>query len=170
MSVLNWARQIVAGSASASPFQTNVMMAIIPANSTVLRTIVTFDWWMNSTTAEFVEIGEPIAYGVSLGSSSTAPDYHPYTDFAATGSPNGWLYLDQMGTVEQFAEDVAGTIQYVVKNDTTSRHIDTRTQRKNDTGAARYLWFGIEPDVAGVAGFSNVYWSVASQILYQSPT
>lgn len=169
MSTLNWARQISEGSAGASPFQTNVNMAIIPAGSTILRTIITFDWWMNSTTAEFVEIGLAIPYGFGLGTSNTAPDNHPFTDWAATGTPNVWMYLDQMGTVEQFAQDVAGTIQYVVKNDTTSRHIDTRTQRKNTTAADLYLWFGIQPDPAGVGGFSNTYWSVASQVLYESP-
>jgi hypothetical protein len=170
MSVLNWARQIVEGSTAASPFATYVNLATLPAGSTIRRSIVTFDWWTNSTTAEFVEVGLCIAYGLSIGTSSATPDYKPFTDWAATGPKCPNYYLDQMGTIEQFAYDVAGTIQYIVKNDTTSRHIDTRAQRKNTSASAEYVWFGIQPDPAGVGSFSDTYWSVASQILYESPS
>lgn len=169
MSTLNWARQIFEGSKSAAPFDTYVNCAILPAGSTIRRSIITFEWWMNSTTAEFAEIGLSIPYGLSIGTSSTAPDYKPFDQWSATGPADKNYYLDQMGTVEQFAQDVAGTIQYVVKNDTTSRHIDTRAQRKNYSASAEYVWFGIQPDPAGTGAFSNVYWAIASQILYESP-
>lgn len=169
MSTLNWARQIFEGSASASPFETNVMCAILPAGSTIMRSIVTFDWWMNSTTAEFAEVGLSIPYGLSIGTSATAPDYKPFSQWSATGPADKNFYLDQIGTVEQFEQDVAGTIQTIVKNDTSSRHIDTRTHRQNTTASAQYVWFGIQPDPAGVGSFTNTFWAIASQILYKSP-
>lgn len=169
MSTLNWARQISEGSASASPFETNVMVAILPPGATVRRSIITFDWWMNSTTAEFAEVGLSIPYGLSLGGTATTPMWLPFRDFAATGPAAPFLYLDQIGTVEQFEQDVAGTIQTIVKNDTSSRHIDTRTQRKNTSASQEFLWFGIQPDPAGVGAFSNTFWAVASQILYEAP-
>lgn len=169
MSTLNWARQVVSGTTAASPFQTNVMMAIIPNNASVLRTIVTFDWWVDSNTTEFIDVGADISYGVSWGTSSTAPDYHPHTDAGATGNPTPWLYWDQMGVVPIEIFDVSGTVYYLSKNTDGSRHIDTRAQRKNSSGASRYLWFGVQANGSKTTHWSDTYWAVSSQILYETP-
>lgn len=169
MTTLNWARQITSGSATSSPFQTNVNCGILPAGCTIRRTIITFDWWVNSTTQLFVDVGADIAYGVSLGTSSSAPSNHPHTDAGATGTPNVWLYWDSLGCWAEEVSDVAGTIVYIAKNTDANRHIDTRAQRKNTTSGDLYVWFGIQANGAFTGDWSGTSWSVGSQILYEGP-
>jgi hypothetical protein len=167
MSTLAWARHRVSGNATASPFRTDVNMATVPIGSTVRRSIVTFDWWVDSNTTEFIDVQATVNYGISYWSSSITPTITPWTDYAST-SPR-WLYWDQLELRPIEIYDVAGTIYYLSKNGNGSRYIDTRTQWKNDGGSTEYLWFSVEPDPAAVTNWSDTYWTVSSSILIETP-
>lgn len=167
MSTLTWFRQRVSGTATASPFQTNVAALGLSAGQTVRRTIVTFDWWVDSNTTEFIEVGRTVNFGVSIGTSPTAPTYTPWTDYNTTGAR--WLWWDQLELRPIEIYDVAGTVYYLAKNGNGSRYIDTRVQHKNTSGASEDVWFSIEPDPGNVTNWSDTYWTVSTSVLYESP-
>lgn len=167
MGTLQWRRNRVNGNATTSPFQTNVDMATIAVGETVVRSIVTFDYWVDSNTTEFIDVQHQINYGISYAPSSTAPLIFPWSSYAST-SPR-WIYWDQLETRPIEIFDVAGTIYYLVKNGEGSRYIDTRTQWKNTNPTAEHLWFSIEPDPTSFAGWSDSYWCVSSSILVDMP-
>lgn len=167
MGTLSWVRQRTSGTATASPFQTNVNLGSVPIGTTVVRTVVTFDWWVDSNTTEFIDVGRTVCYGVSYWSNSGTPFIFPWTDYAST-SPR-WLYWDQLELRPLEIYDVAGTVYYLSKNGHGSRTLDTHTQWKNTSASLQYLWFSIEPDPGNLTNWSDTYWTISSSVLLDTP-
>lgn len=167
MGSLLWVRGSTSGTATAAPFQTNTIISGIDAGATVRRTIVTFDWWVDSNTTEFIDVGATVNLGVSWSTSAVAPTITPFTDPSSL-SPR-WLWWDQLETRPIEIFDVAGTIYYLAKNGNGSRTIDTRTQYKNATALGQHLWFSIEPNPAAVGAWSDTYWTISSSVLLEEP-
>lgn len=167
MGTLSWFRQRTSGTAAAAPFQTNVDALGLAPGDTVRRVVVTFDWWVDSNTTEFIDVGRTVNYGVSVGNSVLAPTYTPWTDFNTAGAR--WLWWDQLELRPIEIFDVAGTVYYLSKNGNGSRYIDTRVQHKNTSGAAEDIWFSVEPDPGNLANWSDTYWTVSTAVLYETP-
>ena len=164
---VSWVRNRISGTSAASPFFLSHNIAAVADGQTVRRSIVTFDWWLDSTTTLFVDAPLTVNYGISISTSNTAMLTTPWTDASTTGER--WVYWDQLETRPIYTYDLSGTVYYLAKNGDGSRYLDTRIQYKNSTGAARYLWFGVEPDPGNVANVADTYWTMSSSVLIETP-
>jgi len=133
-----WSRYLSVMSFGAAGVSADLVMTLNPGQ-TLLRTIVTMDYWLDSTTAEFLDAGVDCAWAVDFGTSNISATRTPVTDFSDITTR--WLYIDQLIFDVVNAQDVAGSVSYIARCDARNRYTDVKTQWLNDTAANQYLWF-----------------------------
>lgn len=110
----------------------------IPPNATVTRTLITFDLWYDSTQGTYLDAGTFNAWGMTLTPSQTTAPNFPVDAWSIT-TPR-WLWQDQLIFDVTEASTVAGSSNYVIRNEPFSRHTTVEAQWRNDTGANLYPW------------------------------
>jgi len=143
----------------------DLMMTLHPGE-TIRRVILGLDYTIGDTTNEYTDLGEFCALGLQLGSSAVSAPHEPLTDWASTA--DRWYYLDQLIFEVVNAQNVAGTISYIARNDALSRKIDTRQAERNSTAADLHLWFTTQvPSTVYTTG--ALFGCASTQVLVQVP-
>lgn len=106
---------------------------------TLLRTVVSFDFWIDSTTTEWLDAGVFCAWALDFNTSATSFARNPTNDWS--GISQRWYYIDQMIFEVVNAQVIGGSTSYVARNNARSRYTNIENQWRNDTGAAQYLWW-----------------------------
>src|SRR5690242_11393408 len=140
-------------------------LSLHPGRS-IPRVIRGLDYTTADATTESPDLGEFCALGLQLGSSAVSAPHEPLTDWASTA--DRWYYLDQLIFEVVNAQNVAGTISYIARNDALSRKIDTRQAERNSTAADLHLWFTTQvPSTVYTTG--ALFGCASTQVLVQVP-
>lgn len=133
-----WSRFLSVMSFGTAGVSADLVLTLQPGE-TLLRTIVTMDYWIDSTTAEYIDAGVDCAWGLDFGTSNVSAPRTPVTDFSSI--TQRWVYLDQLIFDVTNAQVVAGSTSYIARCDQRNRYTDIRTQFANSLAVAQYLWF-----------------------------
>lgn len=134
---VRWSRDIRALSFGTTGTSADLVFTLQPGD-TLLRAIVTLDFWIDSTTTEYVDGGVACAWGLDLGTSNVSATRYPLVDFQST-SPR-WVYIDQLIFDVVNQQVVAGSVSYIARNSERTRYTDTDAQHKNTLTVAQYGW------------------------------
>lgn len=132
-----WSRFTTALSYGTAGTSADLMLTLQPGE-TLLRTVVTLDVTIDSTTTEYVDIGQPAGWAVDFGTSNVSATRYPLVDFS--GISTRWLYIDQLICDVVNQQVVAGSVSYIARTMGKNRYTNIETQWRNDTAAAQYLW------------------------------
>ena len=134
---VRWSRDIRSLSIGTAGTSADLVFTLQPGD-TLLRAIVTMDYWIDSTTTEYVDGGIATAWALDLGASNVSATRYPLVDFADISSR--WVYIDQMIFDVVNQQVVAGSVSYIARNSERNRYTDTDAQFKNNTTGPLYGW------------------------------
>lgn len=132
-----WSRYLSVMTFGTAGVSADLVLTLQPGE-TLLRTIVTMDYWFDSTTTEYLDAGADCAWGLDFGTSNVSAPRTPVTDFSSITSR--WVYLDQLIFDVTNAQVVAGSTSYIARCDHRNRYTDIRTQFANSLAVAQYCW------------------------------
>lgn len=141
-----WSRYIYTPTFSAPNNATFDLVMTLQPGETLLRTIITQDTWLQSSTTVAMDAGERSAWGFIFGPSNTSVPLLPLTSFSAV-TPR-WIYVDQIIFDIAQISVVAGSASYIARNSERNRYTDTQAKLFNDTGGPLYGWLCQEFDPA----------------------
>lgn len=158
-----WSRYIYTPTFSAPNNATFDLVMTLQPGETLLRTIISQDTWLESTTTVAVDAGLRSAWGFIFGPSSSAVPLLPLTSFSA--DVPRWVYVDQIIFDIAQISVVAGSSSYIARNSERNRYTDTHAQLRNDTGAALYGWLCQEFDPAITANAAVISTAAVSGLI-----
>jgi len=132
-----WSRFITQLSFGTAGVSADLMLTLQPGE-TLLRTIVTLDYTIDSTTAEYIDIGQTMAWGLDFGTSNVSAPRTPLTDFSSIAER--WVYIDQLICEVVNQQNIAGSVSYIARNEPRNRYTNIQTQFRNDLAVAQYCW------------------------------
>ena len=133
-----WSRYIYTPTWNAANHATFDLVGTLQPGETLLRSIISQDTWLQSSTNAFYDAGAKAAWGLIPGDQSNQPPYLPLDSFGQDAIP--WLYTDQIIFNQQNFSDIAGSISYIARNWEHGRYTDTSRQYRVPGTTPKYLW------------------------------
>lgn len=142
------------------------LVGTLQPGETLLRSVISKDTWLNSTTVPFVDGGARAAWGLIAGDSNTSPPFLPLDSFGQVSIP--WLYIDQ--TILDVVQEsvVAGSVSYFARSSELNRYTDSSRQYAVPGATPKYLWL-CEQFVSGVGSNATLYAANAASFLILGP-
>lgn len=156
-----WSRDIRALSIGSAGTSADLVFTLQPGD-TLQRAIVSLDYWIDSTTVEYLDAGATLAWGLDLGTSNVSATRYPLADFMDTTTR--WVYIDQMILDVVNAQNVAGTISYIARSSERNRYTDTDAQFRNDLTVPLYGWLTTQVP-SGIYSNASLFGSAATSAL-----
>lgn len=138
------------------------LVATIQPNQTILRSVITLDHELQSSTAPFADAQQDNAWGLIPGPSSSFPPYFPVEHFGEIATR--WLWIDQL-QYRTDAVDLDSTTKFWrAMNTAHSQYTDCHTQYTNNTGVPQYVWL-VTQVAAAIKANCSVYGSFGVSLL-----
>lgn len=142
------------------------LVGTLQPGETLIRSIISRDTWLHSTTIPFLDGGATAAWGLIAGDSLTQPPFLPRDNFSQDEIP--WLYIDQsiLDVVQE--SDIAGSVSYFARSSALNRYTDTNRQLAVTGTTPKYLWL-CEQFASGVGSNGTLYGANAASFLIMGP-
>lgn len=164
MAVKAWSRAMA--SSTGTGLWQQFPLAILPPGDTLIRSTISIDAFLQSSSEQFGDAGFTHAWGMYLTTTPGGDVMHPIANADAT-SP-GWIWWDQLHWDVLVAETIAGTTSYIARNSAESKRVESHTMRLNDSTSTQYIYLGVEanPSTLGSPTMQCAV-SLAALILYR---
>lgn len=143
--LLPWNRAQYSNGGTAVPWSDHYQIAALFPNQSVRRIILGMNQAIGSTQTTFLDQGVRFAFGVSVGTSPTAPPGYPLDNANTAGLR--WLYWDQVQYDPINAQVIAGQTSYLARNTERSQYVDIANPRHRNVGTTNeYLWWSFQAE------------------------